>query len=168
MSIRPGFYSAKITDYGFRVIKSGANQGEYKPFITFKVERPEGDFDTLNWDGNFLNETGIEIAMKVFTVCGMKSGADIERLGEGFNAGILDDTKDYRVKVDIQKDRQDERKTYTKITGVYDAQSDAISEAPKQNEVRAKLAHLNLKASFDKVKGALPPEPKKPLPPAGF
>lgn len=168
MTIRNGFYTARMSEYGFKAIKTGANAGQLKPFITWQVQRPEGDYDTLNWNGNFLNDVGIDIAMKVFATCGMRSGDDIHRLGEGITSGILDDTREYRVKVDNRKDMKDATKTYTEVTGVYDLKSDAVQEAVKPAEAQSKLAGLNLTASFNKVKNALPPEPQKPLPPAGF
>ncbi len=146
----PGFYSAKLNSYKLTTDKNNSPRLD----LEFCVALHDGTFDYVRFDGNFNNEVGIDIALKVLATLGLENGDDIYRLSEGIESGLLNTLDDVRVKVVVEHGK--DGRQYTKVKGVYHPGSEQGPKVMAPEEAQNAFAALNLGASFAQIKSEMP------------
>jgi len=109
----PGYYSAKPSDWNVKTV--GANNTLCVE-VTFEMTDGEHAGNNVDYRG-FLTEKTLTKTLKHLVACGFNDKS-LEGLADGVAGNALDRAKVVRVQV---KHEEYKGKTYTKVTGVYEA-----------------------------------------------
>lgn len=160
--IKPGFYKAKIYDYGIVATKT---KGEPQLVITMEVDGNRYDFRQ-----GFNNEVGLKIALETLARCGLENGEDIHLIAKGKESGVLDIETEYEAKIILERDRENPDVLRPKVNAIGLPGGDGIQNRVDENQAEQLLANLSLGASFNKIKEKMPArsQPRDDVPPIGW
>lgn len=151
--IQPGWYDAKILDYGIKATKSGAPQVT----VTFGVKSGDKEH-RLYWNSSFT-EKALKFTLKALVNMGLSTA--VEEMADGPSSNALDMTKSVRVEVEHNTYNNE---TTARVCSVAKSSGDNFRALMSKTDVRAKLGSLNLKGELAAVRNELGIKPTSPAP----
>lgn len=157
MSVTPGQYKAKISNYGITNTKAGDPQVA----VLFDIQDQDGTPREMTWYGTFKEGKGRDITLRALLTMGMRSD-DFEKLAEGITGNVLN--AENPVNLSIEDEPGQDGKTYAKIRWINPVGGSAFRDKMTKDQAKVKLGALNLRGAMALIKQEMgvKDEPKKP------
>lgn len=137
--LQPGFYSAKIIDYGVKK----TSKGDPAPTIAFEVLDSAGATHKVFWQGSF-NGRAIDFTLEALLVCGLTDPTKLSLLANQKASGLLDLEKTFEVDVSIEVNQNDPSKKYNRINWINESGATKFKDAITAQEFSPEIERLNL------------------------
>lgn len=142
----PGYYEARIANYGIKKTKAG----DPAPTIVFEVT-VDGAKQRVFWQGSFKDGQARDITMKALAVCGFVNVRSFANLAEGINSGLLDMNKDLQITVEHETAQDGSGKRFARVRWINEAGGGKFKDAMDLQEATVLMQGMNLEADFMRI-----------------
>lgn len=145
--LQPGKYTGKVVDYYVHVTKADLPA----PKILFAVTMPEGNVETVGWQGSFKEGKAREIAMEGMITCGFKGA--LSDFAKGPVSGCLDTTLDLVIDVAHEQylDDQGQTKTYARVNWINPIGGSKFRKAMSHDDFSYCVTSMGLDREFQAI-----------------
>lgn len=149
----PGYYQAKILNYGITKTKAG----DPSPAIIFEVTLVDGSKHRVPWKGSLKDGPARNISLKALAVCGFSNVGAFSYLANGLESGLLDTNKEVQITVEHETGLQDpekpneEPKRYARVRWVNESGGGKFKHSLDVQETAVLLKGMGLEADFMKI-----------------
>lgn len=142
----PGYYSAKIVNYGVRPTKAG----EPNIVIMFEVTA-DGAPQRVGWRGSLKEGLGRDITLKALSVCGFVNYKQFHLLADGPKSNLLDMKKSVQVVVEHEKATDGTDKKFAKVRWINEEGGGKFKDAMDSANAKVLMEGMGLEADFLRI-----------------
>lgn len=149
----PGYYEAKIINYGIKKTK----KGDPAPVIIFNAETEEGKQHVF-WSGSLNDGKARDITLKTLAICGFRNVSAFPYLAEGPSSGLLNMEKEVQITVEHESVEEVDKKTgekiirkYAKVRWINESGGGRFKEAIDVQHAKVLMMNMGLEADFLRI-----------------